>query len=87
MFYTEQEKTMIRKDIWDNALELFNDYKNFKENPNSMLRQQRKFINSFNLPHSKNKYKSVKYLEDFIKSPDKDIGKQRFLNSIYSKVK
>ena len=87
MYYTEQELTMIRKDIWKNAYELFNNYKNYQENPKSILKQQRKYINSFNIPYTKNKYKSIKYLEDFIKSPDKELGKQRFYNSIYIKVK
>lgn len=82
--YTEQERELVRKEVWNNCIDLFNKRKG--KTMNSILKSQRKFINELGLL-GKNKYKSVEYLETYFKSEDRALAEQVFWNSIYNKVK
>lgn len=81
---SEQEKSYCRVLIWKNACDLF-------EKRNSMpssiiLKMQKRFINNYNL-YGKNKYKSIKVLDDYFKNPNKHLAEQIFWNTMYNKTR
>jgi hypothetical protein len=86
MKVTEQDKNYFRKLIWENVYELFLTY-NINTNHKSLLKQHKKFINSFPISWNNKKHKSLIYLETFLKTKNKDLAKQQFINSIYYKIK
>lgn len=82
---TEQDRTYFRELIWKNAIELFEKRKGMSHN--SILKSQRKFINSFNLNGYRNKYKTVELLNTYFKSSNKLLAEQVFYNTVFKKVK
>ena len=91
MKISEQDKTYHRKLIWNNALNLLinlnkSKVENKYENTEYILRNQKQFIHNINV-NGKNKYKSVEFLNTYLKSVDKDLAEQVFWNTIKNKIK
>ena len=87
---TEQDRSYFRELIWKNALDLFERRSGMT--PSSILKTQRKFINSFNLKHGnkndrRNKYKTVELLDTYFKSSNEKLAEQVFYNSVLKKIK
>ena len=80
--FTEQDKSYIRELVWKNAVELFEKKKSMS--PNVILKTQKRLINKYNIL-GKNKYKSVKVLENYFKNPNKHLAEQIFWNTVYHK--
>ena len=83
--FSEQDRTFHRELIWKNALDLFENRKGMTHL--SIIRSQKKFINTFHLPPSKNKYKSVQILNNYLMNPNKLIAEQVFYNTMKKKIK
>jgi hypothetical protein len=86
----EQDRSYFRELIWKNALDLFERRSGMT--PGSILKTQRKFINSFNLKHgNKNdrriKYKTVELLDTYFKSSNEKLAEQVFYNSVLKRIK
>ena len=62
---TEQDRTYFRELIWKNALELFEKRNGMTHN--SIIKTQKKYINSFNLKggNNSNKFKTVELLDTY----------------------
>ena len=86
MKYTEQELTLIRKMIWENAYELFLNY-NLSDNKKSIIKRHKKFINSFGISWGTKKFKSLQILNTFLNSKNKALACQQFNNSIIKKIR
>ena len=87
---TEQDRSYFRELIWKNALDLFERRSGMT--PSSILKTQRKFINSFNLNHgNKNdrriKYKTVELLDTYFKSSNEKLAEQVFYNTVLKRIK
>ena len=83
--FSEQDRTFHRELIWKNALDLFENRKGMTNL--SIIKSQKKFINLLNMPNSKNKYKSVEILKNYLKNPNKLIAEQVFYNTMKKKIK
>ena len=81
--YTEQENVYLRKLCWQNVLELFNKKKNMSSK--SIIKSQIKLINSYHII-GKNKYKTVKVLQNYFNNPNKELAEQIFWNTIKDKI-
>ena len=76
--FTEQDKSYIRELVWKHAIELFEKKKSIS--PHIILKTQKRLINKYNI-FGKNKYKSVKVLENYFKNPNKYLAEQIFWNT------
>lgn len=91
MKVTEQERAYQRQLIWNNAFNILMEVKsnkNYKftdENINILLRKQKRFIHNTDI-YGKNKYKSIKILDTYLKSKDKHLAEQVFLNTLKNKT-
>ena len=83
MRLTEQDKTYQRELIWNNLIKIINEKKNTTDE--SCLLRQIKFINKSNIC-SKNKFKSVDILNNYLKNQDKHMAQQIFWNTIKNKI-
>ena len=83
--FSEQDRTFHRELIWKNALDLFENRKGMTNL--SIIKSQKKFINSLNMPNSKNKYKSIEILNNYFKNPNKLIAEQVIHNTFSKKIK
>ena len=81
---SEQDKTLIRELIKENAIDLFNKRKGMTQN--SIIKAQKKFIHSFNTFNGKNKtnktYKTINILNNYFCNPNKLMAEQIFWNTI-----
>jgi hypothetical protein len=86
--YFEHYYTEKRDEIWQNALELFENRKGIDDN--TIINRQIKFINNSGIT-GKNKYKSVDYLKQYFNTCNnnhkiKGIAEQTFYNSVLCKI-
>ena len=86
MKYTEQDYSLIRKEIWNNAYDLFLNY-SVTDDPNLIIKKHKKFINSYGVSWNKKKFKSIDILNTFLKTKNKHLAEQQFYNSILKKIK
>lgn len=81
---SEQDKTLIRELIKENAIDLFSKRKGMTQN--SIIKAQKKFIHSFNIFNGKNKtnktYKTINILNNYFSNPNKLMAEQIFWNTI-----
>lgn len=82
--YSEQDCTVFRTLIWNNAVNLFEKRKQMSNT--SIVKAQKKYINNFNTFHNKNKYKSIDILNNYFKNPNKHIAEQIFWNTVSKKI-
>ena len=82
--YSDSDRAYHRELIWRNAYELFQKRKVMKSC--TIINMQKKYINSFNID-SKNKYKSVDCLQQYLHTREKlrGLAEQTFLNTMARK--
>ncbi len=82
----EQDYAYYRELIWKNALYLFENKHNYSNN--YIIKNQIKYINSFNLKgnNKNNKYKSVQILKNYFNNSNKLLAEQIFINTIIKKI-
>lgn len=85
--YSENDRIYHRELIWQNAYNLFNLYNDEKISDKCIINSQKQFINKFDFSKGRNKYHSIKLLEQYIKTKNKELAKQTFLNHIIKKIK
>jgi len=81
--YKEQTNSYYRQLIWENALSLFEKKSGMTEK--SIIKAQKKFINSFDSIKGKNKYKTIEVLNNYFKNPNKLLATQIFWNTFNKK--
>ncbi len=82
-FYTEQEKIELRKLCWENVIDLFNKKKSMP--PKTIIKTQIKLLNKYKII-GKNKYKTVKVLQNYFNNPNKELAEQIFWNTVKNKT-
>ena len=80
---SEQDRIYHRELIWIHLLNCFNTNEQLTDDV--LLKRHKKYIDTF-LINSKNKYHTVDILNNYLKNPNKPMGKQIFWNTISKKI-
>lgn len=72
----------MRELIWENMVSCVNEYENNGMTRSYVLNKHKKFINKLNKYNGKQKYKTLRIMNDYVKSPNTLLANVRFINTL-----
>ena len=71
----------MRDLIWENLVVCINEYENNGVSSSYIERKHKRFINKLNIS-GKNKYKTLRIMENYIRAPDGKMAQVIFVNTL-----